>query len=267
VAVTSGEEEEALMSLVLYRKEGHIAYISLNRPESRNAINRAITRELAKIWVDFRDDGNLWVAILSGEGKSFCAGADVKEMERGKWQWRQSLIYGDDRVGPSNYKIWKPLIAAVHSHVYGAGLILALECDIRVATENALFGIPESKVNVPFLFAPFIADHMPRAIAAELMFTAKPIDAQRAYQFGLVNKVVPSDQLMLTATSVAEEICENGPLSIRASKELLHRCRDMDRDSALALVEHIAPPVFNAEDSIEAKQAFIEKRNPEWSLR
>ena len=255
------------MSLVLYRKEGHIAYISLNRPESRNAINRAITRELAKTWVDFRDDDNLWVAILSGEGKSFCAGADVKEMERGQWTWRQSLIYGDERIGPSNYRIWKPLIAALHGHVYGAGLILALECDIRVAAENALFGVPESRVNVPFLFAPFISDYVPQAVAAELMFTAKPIDAQRAYQFGLVNKVVPGGQLMPAAISVAEEICENGPLSIRASKELLHRCRDMDYDSALTLVEHIAPPVFNAEDSIEAKRAFIEKRKPEWKLR
>jgi enoyl-CoA hydratase/carnithine racemase len=255
------------MSMVLYKKEGHIAFISLNRPESLNAINRAITKELGKIWVDFRDDDNLWVAILSGEGKSFCAGADVKEMGRGQWQFRQSLIYGDDRVRPSNYKIWKPLIAAVHGHVYGAGLIIALECDIKVAADNALFGIPESKVNVPFLFAPFIADYLPRAIAAELMFTAKPIDAQRAYQLGLVNKVVPNDQLIPAAIGVAEEICENGPLSIWASKELFHRCRDMDYHSALALVEHMAPPIFNAEDSIEAKRAFIEKRKPEWKLK
>ena len=255
------------MPLVLYRKEGHIAYISLNRPESRNAINRAITKELAKIWIDFRDDDNLWVAILSGEGKSFCAGADVKEMERGQWQWRQSLIYGDDRVGPSNYKIWKPLIAAVHGHVFGAGLILTLECDIRLAADNALLGVPESRVNVPFLYAPFIFDHMPRAIAAELTFTAKPLDAQRAYQLGLINRIVQSDQLLPAATSIAREICENGPLSIWASKELFYRCHDMDHESALALAEHIAPPVFNAEDSVEAKQAFIEKRKPEWKLK
>ncbi len=255
------------MSVVVYKKEGHIAYINLNQPENRNAINRVMTRELAKIWVDFRDDNSLWVAILSGEGKSFCAGADVKEMERGRWQFRQSLIFGDDRMGPSNYKIWKPIIAAVQGHVFGAGLVLALECDIKVAADNALFGIPESRVNVPFLFAPFIADYMPRAVAAELMFTAKPLDAQRAYQIGLVNKVVPNDQLMPTAISVAEEICKNGPLSVWASKELFYRCRDMNYESALALVEYIAPPVWNAEDSIEAKRAFIEKRKPEWKLK
>ena len=255
------------MSVVVYKKEGHIAYINLNQPENRNAINRVMTRELAKIWVDFRDDNSLWVAILSGEGKSFCAGADVKEMERGRWQFRQSLIFGDDRMGPSNYKIWKPIIAAVQGHVLGAGLVLALDCDIKIAAEDALFGIPESRVNVPFLFAPFIADYMPRAVAAELMFTAKPLDAQRAYQIGLVNKVVPNDQLMPTAISVAEEICKNGPLSVWASKELFYRCRDMNYESALALVEYIAPPVWNAEDSIEAKRAFIEKRKPEWKLK
>lgn len=255
------------MSAVLYKKEGHVACISLNQPEKRNAIDRVMTRELAKIWVDFRDDNNLWVAILSGEGKSFCAGADVKEMERGRWQFRQSLIFGDDRMGPGNYKIWKPIIAAVQGHVFGAGLVLALECDIKVAADNALFGIPESRVNVPFLFAPFIADYMPRAVAAELMFTAKPLDAQRAYQIGLVNKVVPNDQLMPTAISVAEEICKNGPLSVWASKELFYRCRDMNYDNALALVAHIVPPVWNAEDSIEARRAFIEKRKPEWKLK
>ena len=255
------------MSQVLYTKEGNIAYIKLNKPENLNAINRTMTRELAKIWVDFRDDSNLWVAIISGEGESFCVGADIKEMERGKWQFSQSLLFGDDRIGPSNYRIWKPLIAAVHGHVLGGGLVLALECDIRITSDNALFGIPEGRVNLPFLFAAFISDYLPRAIAAELMFTGKPIDAQRAYQLELVNRVVPYDDLMSTAINMAEEICMNGPLSNWAAKELFCRCRDMDYHSALSLVEHIAPPVWNAEDSIEAKQAFIEKRKPKWKLK
>jgi E-phenylitaconyl-CoA hydratase len=256
-----------MMSEVLYKKEGHIAHIRLNRPESRNAINRPLVRELAKIWVDFRDDGDLWVAILSGEGKSFCAGADVKEMERGKWRFRQSLVYGDERVGASNYQIWKPMIAAVHGHVYGAGLLLALESDIVVASEDALIGIPEARVNVPFLFAPFIYDFMPRAVANELMFTGKPLDAQRAYQLGIINRVVPSQEILSTARQIAEDICLCGPLANRAAKELAQRGRDMDFNSAVALIEHIAVPVWNAEDSIEAKQAFIEKRKPQWKLK
>lgn len=255
------------MSEVLYRKEGHIAYVSLNRPERRNAINRNMTRELAKVWVDFRDDPDCWVGILRGEGKSFCAGADIGELERGKWQFRKSLMYGDERVGFSSYGIWKPIIATVQGHAYGAGLVLALEADILIASEDALFGIPESKVNIPFLFAPFIYDFVPRPIANELMFTGHPIDAKRAYQLALVNRLVPGDELMVAAGKVAEDICLCGPLANWAAKELAFRCRSMDFNSALGLVEHIVTPICNGEDSIEGKRAFLEKRKPQWKLR
>jgi enoyl-CoA hydratase/carnithine racemase len=255
------------MPEVLYEKNGHLAFIRLNRPESLNAINRSLANELIKIWVDFREDKNLWVAVLSGEGKSFCAGADVKEMERGKWQFRQSLLFGDKPIGPSNYKVWKPIISATQGHVNGAGLWLACESDIIISTDTALFGTRETRANVPALIAPFLPDYLPRAIAAEILFSAKPITAQRGYQVGLVNKIVPEDQLMIEATNKAEEICDCGPLSVWASKELLVRTRDMDRQSALSLVEQIAPPVWNSEDSIEAKQAFIEKRKPQWKLK
>ena len=254
------------MEQVLYRKEGHIAYISLNNPDSLNAINRKMVHELRDTWIDFRDDKNLWVAILTGEGKSFCAGADVKEMERGQWRFRQSLLFGDDRAGASNYDVFKPIVAAVHKHVVGAGFLLALESDIRIASEDALFSVPEGKVNVPTLLAPFLVDHMPRALANELMFTGKPIDAARAYQNGIVNRVVPKDKLMETAQEFADRICELGPLSLWATKELLCRTRNLDYNATVALIEHIATPVWNSKDSQEAKQAFIEKRKPVWSL-
>jgi len=255
------------MPEVLYEKKEHIAYISLNRPESLNAVTRTMVRELAKIWVDFRDDGNLWVAVLSGEGRSFCAGADVKEMEIGKWQFHKSLLFGDERAGPSNYKVWKPIIAALHRHVFGGGLWLALECDIRIAADDTMIGAPEPKVGLPTLFTPFLSDFVAHGIAEELLLTANPIDAQRAYQVGLVNKVVPRDQLLSEAKAMAEKICENGPLSIWAMKEMLSRSRGMDYQSALSLVEEMATPVFNAEDTVEGKQAFIEKRKPQWRAK
>ena len=255
------------MSQILYNKEDHIAYISLNNPESLNALNLEMAKEFEAIWVDFRDDKEMWVAILSGEGKSFCAGADVKKMERGGWQFRQSLILGDYSVSSKRHNIWKPIIAAVHRHVYGAGLLLALESDIRIASDDALFGIPEGKVNVPTLFAPFASRYMPRAIACELLYTGRPIDAQRAYQVGIVNKVVSRDQLISSATEIGKQICENGPLSIWATKELFCRGEDMNYEAALALIEHIVPPIFNSEDSVEAKRAFIEKRKPVWKLK
>ena len=254
------------MSEVIYEKRDHIAYIRLNRPESLNAINVAMAKELIKIWIDFVDDKDLWVAILSGEGRAFTAGADLKEMRRGDWEFRQSLLFGDNHILPIGYHVWKPIIAAVQGNINGAGLFLALDCDIRIAAEDAEFGIREGLANVPTIFAPFLRDYMPSAIVAELLFTAKTIDAQRAYQVGLVNRVVPRDQLIPTATTIAEEICECGPLSIWASKELY--CRGyMDRESTIDFMKHVVTGVFNCEDSIEGKQAFIEKRKPQWKVR
>lgn len=255
------------MNKIIYRKQEHIAYISLNRPEKLNAINREMVKELAKVWIDYRNDDDLWVAILSGEGKSFCSGADIKEMNRGKWQLKDSMIFGDERVTPSSYQIWKPIIAAIHGYAFGAGLLLALESDIRIASENALFGLPESKVNIPTLFAPFISYYIPQAIAAELMYTSQPLNVQRAYQLGIVNTIVSDNKLISTAIIVAKQICKNGPLSIWVTKELYSRGRNMNYDSAIALIEHIATPVMNSDDSIEAKRAFIEKRKPIWKLK
>ena len=255
------------MSLVLYRKEGHVAYITLNNPESLNAINRKMAKELIEVWIDYRDDDNLWVAILNGEGKSFCSGADVKEMERGAWKFRQSLVYGDDRIGHTNYNLWKPIIAAVHRHTYGGGLLLALESDIIVASEDALFGLPEGKVNIPTLVAPFLTDFMPRTVANELMYTAKPLHAKRAYELGIINRVVEKENLMSTAQEFAEQICKNGPMAAWAAKEMMWRTRGMSTADAITVVEHIATPVWNSEDSKEAKQAFKEKRMPQWKLK
>ena len=137
----------------------------------------------------------------------------------------------------------------------------------RISSDNAIFGTREAKANVPALVAPFMADFFPRAIASEMLFAAKSIDAARAYQLGVINKVVPEAELMAEATKMAEDICSCGPLSVWASKELSIRTRYMDYESALSLVEHIATPVWNSEDSIEAKNAFLEKRKPEWKLR
>jgi enoyl-CoA hydratase/carnithine racemase len=255
------------MDEVIFERDGHIAFIKLNRPERLNAINRPMKDQLVESWIRLRDDESLWVGIVSGEGRAFCSGADVREMERGQWKFRDSLLFGDKPLGPSNYGVWKPLIAATHGHVNGAGLYLALECDLRISSEDALFGASEAKVNIPALIAPFLSNHLPQAIAAELLYTARPIDASRAYQLGLVNRVGPRNGMMDEALKVAESICECGPLSVWASKELAARTCHMDTQSALALVEHIATPVWNSEDSIEAKRAFIEKRKPIWRLK
>lgn len=255
------------MSEVSFERRGHIALISLNRPESLNAINRAMGDGLIKAWQDFRDDNELWVGIVTGSGKSFCAGADIKEMERGEWKFSDSLLFGDRPIDPTSQRLWKPLIAATQGHVNGAGFWIALQCDIRIASEDARFGAGETRVNVPALIAPFLLNYLPRGVAAELVYTAKPLDAQRAYELGIVNRVVPRDQLLAEALEIAESICECGPLSVWASKEMSLRANATDFDGAVALIEHIATPVWNSQDSIEAKRAIMEKRKPKWQLR
>jgi enoyl-CoA hydratase/carnithine racemase len=257
-----------MMPLVDYEKKGEIALISLNRPEHLNAIDIETTKELARIWVDFRDDDKLWVAILKGEGRSFCAGADVGEMDLGKgWRMAKSIIYGDERIGPNNYKVWKPIIAAVHGHVLGAGFYLALECDLRIATEDAQFGLPEPMVNIPTMFTPFLRDYLPSGQAMELLLTGDRISAHRAYEMGLVNQLVSHGQLMSSAESMAERLCQNGPLCLRAMKEVFRLSRDMDVQSALTLIEQVFVPVMNSEDATEGKRAFREKRKPQWKCR
>ncbi len=255
------------MDTIIYEKRDHVAFITLNQPEKLNAVGRAMAKEMGRVWVDFRDDHNLWVAILSGNGPSFCAGADVKEMERGHWRFRQSLMLGDDSVLASSYGVYKPIIAAVHGHTYGAGLVMCLEVDIRLAADDTKLGLPEGRVNVPFLFAPFIFDYIPRALACEMILTGRPLDLQKALDLALVNRVVPRSGLLEAAREFAGQICELGPLANFAAKELYTRGRKMDFPGAMALIEHVATPVWNSEDSQEAKRAFMEKRKPRWRLK
>lgn len=256
------------MPAVKYKKEGKIAFVTLNRPEKLNAIDLKTTEELIQIWIDFKENDDLWVAILNGEGRSFCAGADVERMELGgAWNIRKSLIYGDKKMGPSNYGVWKPIIAAVHGHVLGAGFYLSLECDLIIAAENAEFGLPEPRVGIPTLFTPYLHDYLPPCFAMELLLTAERINAKRAYEMGLVNRIVSRDLLLDSAKSMAERICQNGPLSVRAIKEVFQRSREMDAASKMTLLEQIFTPVENSEDAAEGQKAFQEKRRPQWKCR
>ena len=255
--------------MVLYEKKDRIAYIILNRPDRLNAIDMETALELARIWADFRGDNSIWVGILSGNGKSFCAGADISALPLGqKWTLsKSSLLYGENKIGPSNYQVWKPLIAAVHGNVLGAGFYLAAECDLRVASEDARFGLPEPKVGIPTLFAPFLRRFLTDGQALELLLVGDKLDAQRAYNLGLVNRLTSREQLLTVAGDLAQRLCENGPLALRAMKEVYQRSRGMDYDSALALIEHVFTPVMNSEDTVGGKAAFVEKRRPQWKAR
>lgn len=256
------------MSNVLFKIQDHIAYITLNDPNKLNAISYEMALELEKIWAEVRDNKDIWVAILHGEGKSFCAGINVKGVERGQFKIKEnSLLVGEHRLGPLSHNVYKPIIAAVHRHVYGAGLSLVVESDICIAAEDALFGLPEAKVNLPTMFAPVIGQFLPHSVASEMLYTAKPIPAQRAYELGLCSKVVSCNDLMDEAVSMANVICQNGPLANFASKELYYRGRNVNYEEHLDLLNEVATPVMNSEDGVEGKAAFIEKRKPNWRLK
>jgi len=253
------------VSKVLFRIEDHIAYITLNDPENMNSFDLEMTLELERIWERVRDDKNIWVAVLNGEGKAFCAGANVKSMERGKRTLEESLVVGRHRVGPLSYHVYKPIIVAVHKYVLGGAFAFVVESDICIASEDTMFGLPESKVNMPTMFASAIGHFFPHSLASEMMYTGKFITAQRAYEAGLCSRVVPRERLMEEATEMAKSICENGPLANWASKQLYYRGRGVDYDRYLEDLDELATPVINCQDSIEAKQAFIEKRKPRWT--
>ena len=256
--------------VVLYEKKERVAYITLNRPEKLNAVNKEMVEKLGEIWADFKDDENLYVAVLSGSGAAFCAGADVKdlgEVERGKYKMSYSITLGEKVIGPNAHSVRKPIVGALKGKVLGAGLWLALECDIRIASEDVVLGLPEPRIGIPTIFAGFLNRHMPQAIANELLLTGGNITAQRAYEVGIVNRLVPVDQLLYEATTAASALSKNAPLALRAMKQLVRQCWDMDFSSAVAFTESVVVPVNNSEDAEEGKKAFIEKRRPGWKAK
>ena len=257
---------------IIYEKKDRIAYITLNRPRVLNALSRQLNKELDEALYDFRDDPEVWVSIISGAGdRAFSSGHDLKEdTEEGfaeGWTtsfWRQgnANIYG-------NLQIWKPIIAAIHGYCLAGGLEIALACDMRIAAEDARFGMSEVlRALVPGGGG---VQRLPRlvplGIALELLLTGDMIDAQEAYRIGLVNKIVPRDELMPTAEKLARKICSNGPLTVRAIKESAMRGLDIPLEHALRINSTLTHINHTTEDSMEGPRAFIEKREPKYKGR
>ena len=247
-----------------YQKEGRIAIFTINRTEAMNAINIEVHRGLEQAMVDFRDDPELWVGIITGAGeKAFCAGADIKdalpfakEHRYSPWAMPATHMRGLD--------IWKPLIAAINGLALGGGLELALACDIRIASENAIFGTPE--VRFGMIPGQGATQRLPRMVpwckAAEILLMGKTIDAQEAYRIGLINKVVPQDKVMPTAKEWAEIICHAGPLAVRAAKEAMIRGYGMSLEQGLRLENSLVAYVMDTDDFDEGARASAEGRKP-----
>lgn len=252
-----------------YTKEGKIAIFTINRPEAYNAIDVSTNQELRDALVNFRDDPELWVGIITGAGeKAFCGGADIKnmipfmkEMRNRPGEFPTTLMRG--------LELWKPVIAAINGVALGGGLEIALACDIRIAAENARLGTPE--VTLGLIPGWGGTQRLPRMVpwckAAEIILMGKPIDAQEAYRIGLVNKIVPLPELMPTARKWAEDICKAGPLAIRAAKEAMIRGTSMALEDGLRLENSLFAGLLDTEDFDEGMTAFTEKRKPVFRAR
>tara|TARA_R110002073_G_scaffold45299_2_gene124936 strand:+ start:1370 stop:2122 length:753 start_codon:yes stop_codon:yes gene_type:complete len=247
------------LETIEYEKKGGVAYVTLNRPEKLNAMNEILHRELGEVWIDFNEDPTLKVAILSGNGRCFSAGADL------------SGGAPENYVYPNNYaditqtqKIYKPIIAALHSHVVGFGMWIALDADIRIATEDVSFWLPEPQWGIATIPAGWFPKIMPWAIASELLLLAEPISARRAYELGMINKIVPNDQLMAEAERMAARFCELSPIAVQGMKESMIKASSLDYVAINHITEDVQTRVMNSADRKEGGKAFSEKRKAKW---
>ncbi len=252
-----------------YQKEGRIAIFTLNRPEALNAMNPESLQELSRALIDFKDDDGLWVGIITGAGeRAFCAGADVRTMLP---QFKQTR--GQPWAGPPTIlrglELWKPLIAAVNGFALGGGLEIALACDLRIASENASFGLPEVTLGlIPgWGGTQRLPRLIPRAKAAEMLFTGRTIDAQEAYRIGLVNKIVPLAQLMTAAKEMAEMVCRPAPLAVRAAKQAMIQGLSLSLGNGLELEKTLFDFLVTTEDFDEGCQAFLGKRKADFKAK
>ncbi len=248
------------------RPADHVAIVTMNRPSSMNALHNPASQEMAEIWDDFAADPELWVAVLTGAGnRAFSAGMDLK--------WRQGP--SDPERPPSGwgglltrFDLTKPIIAAVNGWAMGGGLEIALACDVIIAAEHAQLGLPEVRVGTIGSESGGIhrlPRQIPQKIALGMMLTGRPIGAQEAHRIGLVNEVVPADQLLTTALRWAGWIVEAAPLAVRGAKEASLIGLDLPLEAAILRRYSGVERNHDSTDQEEGRHAFAEKRPPRWS--
>ena len=254
---------------VLYEKTENVVTITLNRPDALNSINRQLRQELADAITRFDGEADSFVAIITGAGRAFCSGRDLKERaadNEAGIQARASHSMTPERLymWPQT---WKPLIAAINGYALAGGWSIAQMCDLRIAAEDAALGITETKWSLLPPFGIILPKSIPLSAVLELVFSAQPITAQRAYDIGFVNKVVSGDQLMPEALALAHQIAENAPLAVQYFKELAYRGQDMSTQDISSLTYQMYDQLLTTEDSKEGPKAFAEKRKPQWKGR
>jgi enoyl-CoA hydratase/carnithine racemase len=248
---------------VTYQVRNGVAWLTIDRPEARNSLNEAVRAGLFAGVAAFNDDDTAKVLVLTGAGdKAFCAGGDLKEMSA------MGLTIPPIDFIPQfnrNITVTKPTIAAVNGAALAGGFLLAQTCDLCVATTTARFGITEIKVGRGSPWAAPLSLMIPRRIVMELVLTGAPLSAQRAYEIGLVNKVVEPSELVSVTQRLAEQISVNAPLSVAAAKMTTMLTDEYPLSEAFNRAENIWAPVYLSSDAQEGMQAFAEKRPPRWT--
>ncbi|WP_067657507.1 enoyl-CoA hydratase/isomerase family protein [Nocardia harenae] len=241
-----------------------IAVLTLNRPDTRNCLAEDVRDGLFTAWERFERDPALRVAVLTGAGRTFCAGGDLKEMVA------SGMGVPPRDMFPLPYdtiELTKPTIAAVNGPAFAGGWMIAQACDLCVAASTATFAVTEVKVGRSSPWAAPLIHMIPQRVMMEILLTGKPIDARRAYEIGLVNRLAEPEQLLETALDLARDILAGAPLSVRAARETVMLATEMGRSAALQAARHAATPCYESADAQEGPRAFAEKRRPEWTGR
>ena len=246
------------MTFVDYRKDDSIVTITINRPERLNALGRDTVQGITDAFQEYEADDEARVAILTGAGRAFSTGQDVKELAGGDPPVPVSAHVAVDVVK-------KPVIAAVNGYALGGGCLLMMACDIRIAVESASFAMAEVKWAIPLALDRFLGQNLPTSLVMELLLTGEPIDAQRAYVGGLINKVVAGDTLMPEAVAIAETIARLSPAAIRAIKKSKIDTVGLS-ETDLEIEEEARQAARKTDDFKEASRASLEGREPRYGV-
>jgi enoyl-CoA hydratase/carnithine racemase len=250
---------------LIYNVKGRVAYITINRPKAMNAMDPEVYAEMSRAWIDFRDNNDLLVAIVTGAGeKAFSAGADLKTAIPRVPKKANFWLTQKEMSLKKGLEVWKPVIAAVNGYCLAGGMTLLFATDIRIAAEHATFELSEVKRGIlPASGGTQRAlRQLPYAVAMEMLLLGRRLTAQEALSYGLINKVVPMKDLMPTAEKYARELCENGPLAVRAIKELALRSQSLPLEQGIRLEQSFQELLRTTEDAKEGIRAFAEKRKP-----
>ena len=258
------------MSIDFNVSDEGVALITINRPERLNAMDAEHYQALSQAWMRVRDDAAIRVAIVTGAGeKSFTTGADIKSFITAPTAMSEMWLTQADQLLNRGLEVWKPVISAINGYCLGGGITLMLATDIRIAASHATFNLAEVKRGV----IPGnggtqrVLDQLPYPIAMEMLLTGDMMDAQTAASWGLINRVVPKEQLLESAYAVARKIAANAPLAVQAAKELALRSRELDRGTGLRFEAVINRMLSMTEDAKEGPAAFAEKRAPRFKGR